>query len=35
MYSYQKEPGDDIAIYIVKLENLAHQLQNMKKFQIK
>ena len=26
-YSYQKEPGNDIATHIVKLENLAHRLQ--------
>ena len=28
-YSYQKEPGDDIATHIVKLENLAHRLQTL------
>ncbi|XP_061942838.1 uncharacterized protein LOC133667592 [Apis cerana] len=28
-YSYQKEPGNDIATHIVKLENLAHRLQTL------
>ena len=30
-YSYQKELGDDVATYIVKIENLAHQLQTLGK----
>ena len=28
-YSYQKEPGDDIATHIAKLENLAYRLQTL------
>ena len=30
-YSYQKESGDDVAIDIVKLENLAYRLQTLGK----
>ena len=30
-YSYQKELGDDVATYIVKIENFAHQLQTLGK----